>query len=157
MINRYLALIIYFILSASYAYSFEAEKSEIGWIGLYNKEMVEWLENQNRIETLCPRAPGSTFQQCRDEKLKPRTWTIDVREKSATTSVKIGTIAIMATPGTGLTFVFHSSNASIAFTIIEMIGFFFPRIPFRNQDGSISASLQKHLTRKISPKQRCTT
>jgi hypothetical protein len=116
MINRYLALIIYFILSASYAYSFETEKSEIGWIGLYNEEMVEWLENQNRIEMLCPRALGSTFQQCRDEKLKSRTWTIDVREKPATTSVKIGTIAIASAPGTGLTAVFHSSTASIAFT-----------------------------------------
>ena len=115
-ILRYYIIVICFILATSYSYSEEFTKSKIGWVGLYSEEMVEWLENQNNIDKLCPRALGPTLQQCRDEKLKSRTWTIDVREKPETTSVKVGTIAISAAPGAGLSAVYHSSNASIVFT-----------------------------------------
>jgi len=115
-IHRYWVLGIFLVFSPSYTYSVESAISEIGWVGLYNQEMVEWLENQNRIDALCPRALGPTLQSCRDEKLKPRTWGIDVREKPEWNSERLGTIVITATPGVGLTAVFRSSNDSIMFT-----------------------------------------
>ena len=33
--------------------------SLMGWVGLWNEEMVEWAENENRIYKLCPKSMSS--------------------------------------------------------------------------------------------------
>lgn len=115
-IQRYLIIAVYLMFSASYAYPLESENSEIGWVGLYNNDMLSLLENEPHIELLCPKTLGQALQACRDAKLQPKTWTIDVLEKPEPNSQKLGTIAITATPGEGLTAAFLSANGPIDFT-----------------------------------------
>src|SRR5258705_8232625 len=32
---------------------------ELAWVGLFNRELVEWLENENRLKQLCISPEGS--------------------------------------------------------------------------------------------------
>lgn len=59
------------------------------------------LENENRIEKLCPRsAPEAS--KCRQEKLRPRTWKLTAYEMPKSDSTVAGEILVIGTPGRGL-------------------------------------------------------
>jgi hypothetical protein len=87
-----------------------------GWVGLYTQEMIEVLENQNRIDRLCPPTqPQALREACRRERLSPRTWTLDVREHPSLSSARTGSIRITATPGSGLTFAYAGQDGTVQF------------------------------------------
>ena len=48
--------------------------SLMGWVGLWNEEMVEWAENENRIYKLCPKSMSSdSYEKCRRNNLAKKT------------------------------------------------------------------------------------
>lgn len=77
---------------------------EVGWVGLYNAALVEWLENQNRLKDLCSHAAADTpaWRTCRDDKLKPKQLVIPLRSAPHETAASEGALVILATPGRGL-------------------------------------------------------
>jgi hypothetical protein len=77
---------------------------EVGWVGLYNAALVEWLENENRMNELCSHATADTpkWRECRDEKMKPKQHLIPLRGAPRETATSDGALVILATPGQGL-------------------------------------------------------
>lgn len=59
------------------------------------------LENENQIERLCPKA-SPDVQKCRQEKLGPQTWVLNVFESPSAASQTPGRILITGIPGKGM-------------------------------------------------------
>ena len=59
------------------------------------------LENENLIENLCPKT-SSNMKKCREEKLQPKTWELNVYENAKEDSEALGKILIIGIPGRGL-------------------------------------------------------
>jgi hypothetical protein len=76
-------------------------QSEVGWIGLYNAALIEWLENENRLKALCSHTAADTpkWRECRDEKMKPKQQLIQLRSGPQETATSEGALIILATPG----------------------------------------------------------
>lgn len=70
---------------------------DLGWVGLYNTALLEWLENENRLSTLCPDTPKA--RECREEKMKPKLYRIALREHPRETAASQGDLVIRAAPG----------------------------------------------------------
>jgi hypothetical protein len=81
---------------------------ELGWIGLYSNQLIEWLENENRIDELCPDIPGNTGERvrCRGEKLRSKAYVVVLRGAPNPAAPSRGSLLLVATPGKGLQF-FH--------------------------------------------------
>lgn len=77
---------------------------EIGWIGLYEPALVAWLENENRLATLCADAPvGSPARTaCHDRWLRPMRRELSLRHHPDPTARPAGTLVLEAVPGRGL-------------------------------------------------------
>ena len=80
--------------------------ADLAWVGLYNDELLEALENENRLDALCP--PSITTvearEQCRDEMLKPRAYVVSLRTAPNTSAVSAGSLLLLADPGRGMRF-----------------------------------------------------
>lgn len=84
-----------------------------GWIGLYTSDIVEWLENENRIGELCPDArPAAERERCRSEQLATRTLEIVVRDAPSPDAGIAGVIVVRATPGRPLAFSLRTDGAT---------------------------------------------
>ncbi|MEE9615365.1 MAG: hypothetical protein V3W31_10525, partial [Thermodesulfobacteriota bacterium] len=60
--------------------------SSIGWVGLWNEEMVEWAENEKRIHGLCPESMSQvSYEKCRRDHLAEKTWMIRAYKGPGTT------------------------------------------------------------------------
>jgi hypothetical protein len=77
---------------------------EMGWVGLYNAALVDWLENENRLNERCSDAiAGSPKRRdCRDEMMKPKQYSIRLRSAPQDSATSEGALVIVATPGQGL-------------------------------------------------------
>lgn len=78
--------------------------AEPGWVGLYNDEFLQWLENANRLDQLCP-AQATTEaerQRCHEDKLAPRRQRLPLRDAPSAQGQVVGTLMIEAVPGEGL-------------------------------------------------------
>jgi hypothetical protein len=76
---------------------------EIAWIGLYNSELLDWIENENRLGQLCTAREGSeAWHACRNARLEPKVTVIAVRSAPETGGRRIGEIVLVALPGVGL-------------------------------------------------------
>ena len=77
---------------------------EVGWIGLYTPALIEWLENENRMNELCShtRADTPTWRECRDERLRPKQDVIPLWSAPHATATPEGSLVIQAMPGRGL-------------------------------------------------------
>ena len=55
-----------------------APPTELGWVGFYNRDLLDWLENENRLNGLCPPSttPADALQQCRADVLRPLTFLV---------------------------------------------------------------------------------
>lgn len=75
-----------------------------GWVGLYNSALLEWLENENRLDELCVRFKDVPAQRerCRAEMMQPKLATITVRETPTAAGRVKGTILVTYAPGRGL-------------------------------------------------------
>jgi hypothetical protein len=95
----------------------EPSPTELAWIGLYNQELLDWLENENRLDTLCPTGPGTAAQaECRDEKMQPKAAVIPLRREPRADAERLGEILVVALPGKGLTAFASASRRVERFT-----------------------------------------
>jgi hypothetical protein len=75
---------------------------ELAWIGLFNGELLGWLENQNRLVQLCGQPDGSVaWHQCEAAHLAPKVAVIPVRAAPRVDAERRGEIVLLATPGRG--------------------------------------------------------
>lgn len=89
--------------------------NRLAWVRLFTDDLILWLENENRIEELCPGSMGELQQQrCKHTQLKSKQILIAVYASPSNNSRKIGTITIVATPGKGLGASFMESTGSEA-------------------------------------------
>jgi hypothetical protein len=89
-----------------------------GWVGLWNTEMLDWLENGNRMHRLCPESLSAKERgACRKRLSAPKSWHIPLSETPGMTAAS-GWIVITATPGEGLAaaYVDREKTSSISFT-----------------------------------------
>jgi hypothetical protein len=88
-----------------------AESSEMGWVGLYSTALIEWLENENRLDSFCAEFFGNADarDRCRADKLLPRPLVVPLRAGPTLSSKPSGFILLLATPGKGLRFFYVPS------------------------------------------------
>lgn len=82
---------------------------ELGWVGLYSAEMIEWLENGNRIDSLCGNVKGDDGVRCREERLRPKPFVLSLYtgpERAAAA----GSLLLLATPREGMRWFFAPPN-----------------------------------------------
>ncbi len=78
--------------------------AEIGWVALYDNDLIDWLENENRLKELCPDVAGDEAgrDRCRAEKLQSRPFVVPLRTAPADSAASAGSLLLLATPGKGL-------------------------------------------------------
>ncbi len=93
----------------------EVNPSFIGWVGLWNGEMVRWAENENQIASLCPKALAQEERvKCKAENLAEKVWTIGAYTRPDKNSRKAGEILITVKPGDPFVASFKSPGGEIA-------------------------------------------
>ena len=76
----------------------------IGWIGIFTPELVEWLENGNRLAELCgseDKDPAA-FQRCKNEKMGTMVAPLRLRSGPSSSSRRVGSLVLVASPAEGL-------------------------------------------------------
>ena len=89
-----LVLCLCLLLCASSARSqpgFEA------WVGIYAREQIYWLENENRLQELCADAPD--MAACHAEKLAPSVVTFQLLAEPSASARRVGDLIVVAVPG----------------------------------------------------------
>ncbi len=90
---------------------------EPAWVGLYNFELLGWLENENRLSELCKAPEGSAeWHDCRQAKMEPQVQVVTVRSGPSVEAAVVGTVVLVALPGRGLRAFASSSGRASAFT-----------------------------------------
>ena len=80
-----------------------AQPQHLRWVGLYNAEMLAWLENENRMARLCPNDLSADDKgECEAKYRKPMRWEIGVFTSPSSEAEGIGTIILTAVPGAAL-------------------------------------------------------
>ena len=96
-----------------------AGATEVGWLGLFNGNLVEWLENENQLQQLCSAfsAQSAEWYTCRTEKLAPRIHAVRLWNGPSEKAASAGSLLVVATPGQGLRsfFVPATGGAAIEF------------------------------------------
>ena len=76
---------------------------ELSWVGLFNSELVSWLENENRLKELCGADAGAEkWRACRETYLEPKVVVIPVRSGPRPDASRLGQMVLVAWPGKGL-------------------------------------------------------
>jgi hypothetical protein len=84
------------------------------WIGLYDSELISWLENENQLESLCgSNLPSPPLEECIRAQLSPLVHTLPVFTAPEPGSPRLGQILLIAMPGKGL-FAYWDSAADTA-------------------------------------------
>lgn len=92
----------------------ETELTQIGWVGLWNSEMVNWAENANQIYKLCPKSMNQeAYKKCREKNLSKKTWTIPAFKNPNNKSPKVGEILITVKPGSSFIASFKNNSEDI--------------------------------------------
>lgn len=90
---------------------------ELSWLGLFNRELVTWLENENRLADLCTPADGADkWAECKEAHLEPKVIVILVRSQPRDDATVVGTISVVAVPGRGLRAFASVLGVATAFT-----------------------------------------
>lgn len=77
--------------------------NDIGWMGMFNSNLVGWLENENRLGELCHASADSLADaNCRAQKLAPDSFSVQLHSGPAKTAPVAGSLLMIATPGKGL-------------------------------------------------------
>lgn len=80
-----------------------------GWLPLFSRDLVTWLENENRLDALCPGDVVRERPDCRADMLQPRPLLLPLRASPDAASPAIGQLVILAVPGRGLSASFVSA------------------------------------------------
>ncbi len=101
----------------------DGESGGVGWIGLYTAELVEWLENENRLSSLCsPHAPDSAaWYGCRERNLQPKVYVVRLRTAPSRQAAPAGDLIVEALPGRGLRAFYVPSQAGSAVPLVPDI------------------------------------
>ena len=104
MFNISLCIVVVIALEASVTYASQGNRvpTEIGWVGLYNDTLIEWLENENRIDELCGALRGDDRDRCGEQKLRPQPFIIPLHTAPNGAGRSAGTLLLLATPGKGM-------------------------------------------------------
>jgi hypothetical protein len=92
----------------------------VGWLALFNHAWIEWLENENRLESLCAQftKDSDNWRACRKEKLTPQVHEVRLWHGPTEKAAQAGSVRLEATPGRGLKafYVPRSGGAGTEFT-----------------------------------------
>lgn len=79
----------------------QALPTELSWIGLYKRDLLDWLENINRLTDLCGSAspPTRAFEECRAEKLASKTTDVPLFRDARADAPSAGALRLLAAPG----------------------------------------------------------
>ena len=112
--SRIMLLAIFLLSPISNLTAEETKLSLIGWVGLWNEEMVAWAENENRIYRLCPKSMSQdSYEKCRRDHLVKKTWIIQAYKSPRNTSEKVGEILITVKPGSSFIASFKDNKRKI--------------------------------------------
>jgi hypothetical protein len=75
--------------------------AEIGWVGLFNRELVDWLENGNQLDALCPKQDDA-HEECRAAKMAAKLFVVPLWSGPGTASTPSGSLLLLAEPGIGI-------------------------------------------------------
>ena len=80
--------------------------AELAWVGLFNSDLIGWLENENRLNDLCPASitAAEARDQCRGAMLKPRIFLATLRMAPDASAPSGGSMLLVAEPGQGMRF-----------------------------------------------------
>ncbi len=91
-----------------------AAPQEIGWVGLWNDDMLEWAENENQIYQLCPKSMSKeTYEKCRKDNLAEKIWMVHAYKGPESSSETAGEILIAVKPGSPFTAYFKDKSGMI--------------------------------------------
>ena len=91
-----------------------AVPSEIGWLGLFNRDLVEWLENENQLAGLCSTVTSTDSDRCRAQKLAPKIHLVGLRAGPSENAAAAGSLLLVAVPGRGLRSFFVPVTGGVA-------------------------------------------
>jgi hypothetical protein len=84
----------------------ETRPREPGWVGLFSTAVLGWLENENRLSTLCGEPSVDRIEEwtkCEAEKTSPMILAFPAMHGPDLAAERLGTIIVSAVPGRGLT------------------------------------------------------
>lgn len=111
------ALWMVLVVTATIVQSGHAVSSRFSWVGLFNDDLVQWLENENRLATLCPEGDDPTrHAACVADRLEPRVVVVTARQSPHFGAPLVGHLVIVALPGRGLRTYAVAGRSSVAFT-----------------------------------------
>lgn len=88
-----------------------SEFNKLSWLGLWNSPMLAWVENENRINKLCPISlPEVEMRRCKKYHLNTKIWIVPVYTEATSESPKIGELRMNITPGKPFEYSFWSSQ-----------------------------------------------
>jgi hypothetical protein len=104
VLGSVLALCTFGLIARPAAMQLPSGGSSLGWVGLFNRTLVNWLENENRLDQLCQDvdADPQKRERCREEQTTPLVHAIPLRSGPVRSAPLIGSILVMALPGRGL-------------------------------------------------------
>jgi hypothetical protein len=75
-----------------------------GWVGIFTTELVEWLENGNRLAELCGTEDKdfAAFHRCRTEKMATKAHLVRLWSGPSISSRPAGSLVLLASPTDGL-------------------------------------------------------
>jgi hypothetical protein len=83
-----------------------ASPPALQWLGLFNWDMIAWLDNPNRLHELCPENLSATaLAECSAKVHAPQTTTVRLFDAPNEDAEWLGSLIIIAIPGKGL---FHA-------------------------------------------------
>lgn len=101
--------------NAATAQAAEMPPRELAWVGLFNGELLSWLNNPNVMDERCKDPVGSeAWNACREEHMTPRVLVIPVRSAPGLEAARVGELVVVAHPGSELRV--HVSTGGIAET-----------------------------------------
>lgn len=90
---------------------------ELAWVGLFNGELVGWLENVNLLTQRCGAPTGSMeWETCRERHTTPRVLVIPVWDGPRRDATRLGELVVVAQPGSPLGLHVSAGGVATPFT-----------------------------------------
>jgi hypothetical protein len=102
--------------SSGHILAHQSRPAERGWVGLFSRPLIDWLENENQLAQLCSSFVSESLEwhRCRDEKLAPQVYVVRLWAAPSERGGPLGSLVIIATPGQGLRASFVSASGGLA-------------------------------------------
>lgn len=89
-------------------------RADVGWLGLYTRELADWTENGNRLTYLCGkfRADSKDWDRCRDKYMQPLQRKVTLRTGPGREAPAAGILVMTVRSGEGMSVAWMAANAS---------------------------------------------